>query len=544
MLKRLSVSNYVLIGSLDIDFPEGLVIISGETGAGKSLLLGALALALGGKSDSAMVGSSSDTCVVEAEFSISPALKERLREKDLPFEENGITLRRVVSRSGRSRCFICDEPVSMADVQELSSHLVDIHSQHQTLRLGDPAFRMDVLDLYADAMPSRENCRKAWEAVKSISAELESTRKAIQQSLLEEDYNRSLLQRLEDAHLVPGELEDLDAEQRQLAHAEEILELLNGVLESLGNEEYSVASRLRDGVRGLEKASAHMQGMEELARRLEAARLEVEDIAAEVEQSCERVEVNPSRLEEVEQRLSLLWDLMHRHGVSTVEDLISEKDTLSGKVRDISTLEEREKELSKALEKASADYDAAASTLHKLRETASGGLSKAVEGAIHSLELDHAVFRVELLPAADGPLGRDRVDFLFGSTGKNPVEVQKAASGGELSRIMLAVKSIMAAYTQMPTMVFDEIDTGVSGSTADRMGEMICSMGERMQIFAITHLPQVAAKGRAHYLVSKKNDVTSMARLSSESRVMEIARMLSGSGISSAAIENAKALLG
>ena len=544
MLRSLRVSNYILIGSLETSFPEGLSIISGETGAGKSILLGALALVLGGKGDVSMVGPAGDSCIVEAEFSLTPQVQAFLKENDLPWDDEGIVLRRVVSRTGRSRSFIQDEPAAASVLQELAGLLVDIHSQHQTLHLQDKAFRLEALDLYAGASAERETCAGLWSSLQEAKRRLEGIIEAKDRAKREEDYNRALVEKLQEANLQPGELQDLEEEHKRLAHAEELMETLSEADGIMTSEEYSPAMQLRQVQRLLEKAGKFIGPMEEMARRLETARLEVEDIEADVDAQLSKLDASPQRLEQVESRLSMLYSLMQKHGVQTVEDLISERDALAAAVEYASSLEEEEKAAAKEVERLHGLYGKSAGTLHSMREKASAKFAGSIQEQLHGLDLDNAVFKVALSPAAAGPSGEDAVDFLFSSTGKDPRDVAKAASGGELSRIMLSLKACMANFRNMPTLVFDEIDTGVSGSTADKMGSLVCSMGERMQVIAITHLPQVAAKGNAHFLVSRKADVTSMHLLDSQGRVMEIARMLSGASITPAAIENAKSLLG
>ena len=522
MLRSLHVRNYVLIDSLEIDFPEGLVIITGQTGAGKSILLGALGLALGGKADASLVGAHGETCVVEAEFSVdgNAPLRALMAENDLE-EGDTLLIRRTLNRTGRSRSFVNDEPVSLPVLQALSEQLIDIHSQHQTLRLGDPAFRMSLLDHYAGNATRLNACRKAW------------------------DYNEALFARLDEAKLRDGELEELEAEQKQLAHAEELKEYLNNCEDILApaDDRAPLTAQLKEAEKQAGRAARFIPALEPLVQRLESARLELEDIADELDSANARIDVSPDRLEQVEDRMSLLYDLMKKHGVQTVGELIAERDRLSEALFDSTTLEERRLELEKELAKAEKVYAAAADALHKAREKASEGFATAILASLAFLELDHAVFTVELGTAPEGPSGRDAVRFLFSSTGKAPQDLSKVASGGELSRIMLSLKAMMARYTAMPALIFDEIDTGVSGSAADRMGQMICRMGEDMQVFAITHLPQVAAKGNAHYLVTKENDVTDIRLLSREERIREIARLLSGSVITDAAVANARALL-
>ena len=546
MLHSLSVSNYILIGSLDTTFPEGLIIISGETGAGKSILLGALSLVLGAKADASMVGPEGDNCVVEAEFGITPAVRRILKEADLPDEGDRLVLRRTVALSGRSRSFANDEPVTLPVLQDLARELVDIHSQHQTLRLGDEHFRMDALDHWARTMELREECGGVWNQVLETRRKLAALKEREAKAQAEQEYNSTRWERLNQAKLQPGELETLEAEQNELAHAEQIKETLCSVEELLSpasEGSASPAQLLREASRLLDKAGAFIPSLKELSERLTSARLEVEDIAAEVSTVNSRTEASPERLQVVEERISLLYSLLQRHGLQKVEELIAERDYLEGLVLDATSLGEECSRVQKELEGLETRHQELCAALSDRRKEAAGPFGQAVEKVLHSLELDHAVFQVQVADAPAGALGANSIQFLFSSTGKAATDVAKAASGGELSRIMLSLKSVMARLTQMPTLVFDEIDTGVSGSAADKMGSLVCKMGADMQVFAITHLPQVAAKGHAHYLVSKTNDHTSVKSLDREGRVQELARMLSGATVTPAAIANAQALL-
>jgi DNA repair protein RecN (Recombination protein N) len=434
-----------------------------------------------------------------------------------------------VARSGRSRSFANDEPVNLPVLQELAQELVDIHSQHQTLRLADDRFRIGALDLFAGCTQLREQTLSAQRDWQATTHALEALREKKALALRDQEYNRARWQRLEEARLVPGELELLDAEQKQLAHAEELKEVLFGVQSALEQ------LQLKEATRMLDKGAKFIPSLEELSARLESARLELEDIQQEVEKLGTRTEVSPERLQEVEDRLSLLYELMQKYGATSIEELIEERERLGALVQDLSSLEEEEAALEARASETRKTYDTLHQDLLARRRQAAGPFAESIQKQLRALELDKAVFEV----AIEG----DAVRFLFSSTGKNPTDIAKAASGGELSRVMLSLKSVMARLTKMPTLVFDEIDTGVSGSAADKMGSLVCEMGADMQVFAITHLPQVAAKGHAHYLVSKKNDVTTVTCLDPHGRVLELARMLSGATVSEAAIANAKALL-
>ena len=558
MLRSLQIRNYVLIDSLDVDFPEGLVIITGQTGAGKSILLGALSLLLGSKADPSVIGEGSDNCVVEAVFGIpetDSALKAILEENDVDAPENELIIRRVVSRSGRSRSFINDSPVNVQVLQSISSRLVDIHSQHQTLLLTDRSFQLSMLDHFAGNEGLLGECAVSYRRLKALDDELSEVSGRLSRMNEERDYVYSRWKRLDDAGLREGELEALEAEQKQLANAEAIKEDLF-LVENLFNPQdggvggqLSMSAALKEAQKHLERVSKYIPQAAELAGRIESSRAELDDVFAEVSSINSGTELSQERLEAVENRMSLIYGLLKNYSRATVADLVELRDSLSESLYDSTTLESRKEELERLAAAEREVLQGICDRLHASRVKAAEPFSKAVEGMVRSLELERAVFVTEVIQGQVSPYGSDSVRFLFSASGMNPVDVAKCASGGELSRLMLCLKAMMARFVNMPTLIFDEIDSGVSGSTADKMGGMICSMGEDMQVFAITHLPQVAAKGKAHYLVEKEYDVlgsrptSSVRPLQGEERIMEIARMLSGSQVTAAAIENAKALL-
>ena len=544
MLKSLQIRNYVLIDSLDVVFPEGLVIITGQTGAGKSILLGALSLLLGSKADTSVIGSHGDNCVVEALFRVPESdsvMRDLLHENDLDDDSGELLIRRVVSSTGRSRSFINDSPVSLQILQSVTTRLVDIHSQHQTLMLSDKSFQLSILDSFAGNGSLLERCGSLYRRVRELDKEITGLKDKIARIEEEKDYLQSRWKRLDEAHLVEGELESLEEEQGLLANAESVKESLSGVETLLDTASLKEARKL------LEKASRFVPSAAALAERLESARVELNDIQDEVSEIDSRTEVSAERLEAVESRMSLLYDLMKRYSASSVEELITMRDSLSASLDGAEEINDRLEDLLKEKKVVEEEFLSVSKALHESRCSAAGRFCSEILSSLRSLELDRAVFDVDLVETPSGETGRDGVRFLFSASGSNPVEVAKCASGGELSRLMLSLKAMMARFASMPTLVFDEIDSGVSGSVADKMGQMICSMGKDMQVFAITHLPQVAAKGDAHYLVEKSFEdngaVTSVRLLDGEERVMEIARMLSGSHVSAAAIQNAKALL-
>lgn len=556
MLSRLHVRNYVLIDSLEIEFPEGLIIITGQTGAGKSILLGALSLLMGAKAEASMVSEDADNCVVEAEFEMDADetyLKELLEDNEVEWEEGHLVIRRVVNKSGRSRAFINDSPVPLQILQDISSRLVDIHSQHQTLLLSDKGFQMDILDYFAGNVELRRKCSDLWTKQNSLKSELADIEARITRLAGERDYNEAQYRQLEAAALRDGELAELEEEQKQLANAEEIKTGLSYVEEIFASssdlDRQSLDSILKEAARSLSRVARFIPVAADLSERVDACRRELDDILSDVSQMNSKVDISESRLEEVEARMSLIYGLFQKHGCATEQELAALRDSLSDLLFDSTQLEEKRDEVLKQLGEVSADLKDAAELLSRSRHGASGKFAESIQASIRGLELPYAVFEVNIQDSVLSASGKDAVQFRFSATGRNAVDVAKCASGGEMSRIMLALKAMKARFAKMPTMIFDEIDTGVSGSVADKMGSMICDMGGFMQVFAITHLPQVAAKGRAHYLVSKDIDgVTSKAvskikRLSDEQRVLELARMLSGSVLTDAAIANAESLL-
>ena len=559
MLRSLSIRNYVLIDSLDIEFPAGLIIMTGQTGAGKSIILGALSLALGSKADLSAIGPAGDTCVVEAEFSVkdesgrmSALLEENGIESGLSPEtgEGSLIIRRVLSRNGRSRTFVNDCPAPVKLLSELSSGLIDIHSQHETMMLRDKQFQLSMLDHYAGDKTELETCRKAWQALNSRKRELEEMKARLAGLSREQDYNQALLDQLVAASLTEGEIEELEAEHKKLANAEEIKSSLCQVESLFGREDtetLSIDSRLKEACKLLDKLSAYIPELSNLSGRIESSRLELDDILTDIESREEATEISGDRLVQVEERLSLLYGLLKKHNCLTITELIGVRDSLDASLSDTTDLEERISSAEKDIVALQKEYDNAAGALSQVRKSAVKGFAGAVCNLIRSLDLERSVFDVVLGEAAPGQDGKDSILFVFSSTGTSPVDVAKCASGGELSRIMLSLKAMMARYTNMPAMIFDEIDTGVSGSAADKMGSMICSMGAYMQVFAITHLPQVAAKGDAHYIVTKTfsgdRAETAIRRIQGRERVNEIARMLSGSEITPEAVANAEALL-
>lgn len=550
MLSSLHISHYILIDSLDITFPEGLVIITGQTGAGKSILLGALSLLSGTKADASLISEGAESCVVEAEFDgADDAVKAMLEENEVEWDGGHLIIRRVIHSSGRSRSFINDTPVPVTLLQDISDRLIDIHSQHRSLLLTDRNFQLQMLDFFAGNTSRLASCKESWQKLQSMKSELATLKSKLGKILADSEYNAARFKELDLAQLKAGELEALETEQKSLANAEQIKESLASVLNTFEpGEDNSLSASLKEARRQLEAVAKYIPSASELAQRLDSARIELADIEDEVSFLDSKVDVSPDHLAEVEDRMSLLYSLLKKHGCRTIEELIAVREELSETLFDSTALQEKLSDLEKAIKDEYGKYRDICDALSASRKKAAPRYAEEILSSLRFLELDRSVFEVRTEDAPESASGCDRVEYLFSSTGARPVDVAKCASGGEISRIMLSLKAMMARFTGMPTLIFDEIDTGVSGSVADKMGSMVCSMGNDMQIFSITHLPQVAAKGDAHYVVSKNVDgsgrtTSSIRKVSGNERVHEIARLLSGAVISSAAIANAEALL-
>lgn len=548
MLTALHIRHYVLIDSLDIEFPEGLLIITGQTGAGKSILLGALSLAMGAKADPSVISEGADSCVVEAEFDAPSTIRPLFDENDLDWDCGHLIIRRVVHQA-RSRSFVNDMPVTAAFLTELSALLLDIHSQHQSLLLKDKSWQLSLLDHYAGNGALLQECSRCWKDLQHSRAQLAECTGELARLNADSEYNAARYERLVAAALHPDELESLEQEHRSLAHAEEIKTALGAARQACSPMEgTSVSGALSLAQRMLGKAAQFVPGLEELCLRMESARIEVDDILSELEAADDDMNLNEGRLQQVEDRLSLLYDLMNKYSCATLQELIECRDSLGEKVNSTADLEERIERLRESVKTLEEQHKGLCRRLAASRLDCSGKFADEITSSLHFLELEDARFQVQLSDCEGGERGSQTVSFLFGAAGQRMEDVSKCASGGEISRIMLCLKALMARFTSMPTMIFDEIDSGVSGSVADKMGSMICRMGRSMQVLAITHLPQVAAKGNAHYIVSKRQvdgrTLSTICTVEGEERVKEIARLLSGATISAEALANARVLLG
>ena len=552
MLKSLFIRNFVLIDSLDIKFDKGFSVITGETGAGKSIILGALSLVLGQRADGKSIKNGSEKCVIEAVFDVSRyKLEEFFLTNDLEYDAEICILRRELFASGKSRAFVNDSPVPLSVVKELGSRLIDIHSQHQNLLLGDNRFQLKVIDVMAENDILLILYRKEYSRYLSLKKELkELTEKALQ-TKQEEDYVRFQLEQLADAGLVAGEQEELEQETDTLSHAEEIKAGLFRVGQLLTSDEGGLLAGLKESLNtmlGLQKVYSPAT---ELAERLESTYIELKDVSQEVSSQEEDVEFNPERLEEVNDRLNLIYTLQQKHRVTTVEELLALTEEYAAKLAAITSYDERIGELTTLCDTLYNKVKKQAAVLTKARTGAAREVEKQMASRLVPLGMPNVRFQVEMgMRKEPGVHGEDTVNFLFSANKNGALQsISSVASGGEIARVMLSIKAMIAGAVKLPTIVFDEIDTGVSGEIADRMADIMQEMGEQdRQVISITHLPQIAARGCAHYKVYKQDNETEtnshIRSLADEERVEEIAHMLSGATLTEAALNNAKALLG
>lgn len=549
MLTSLTIKNYALIDNLQVDFNNGLSIITGETGAGKSILLGGLSLILGKRADLSSLKDTSDKCIIEAVFNVSNYnLKSLFEAEDLDYESNTI-IRREILPSGKSRAFVNDSPVNLNSLQLLGERLIDIHSQHQTLQIVSNEFQFQIIDALADNEETLQNYKLELKGYKKLQKELKELLNFQSEAIKEHDYNSFLLNELVEANLVVGELEQLEEEYETLDNIEAIKEKLSASHQLLNDEQIGVLSTLTELKNNLQKLKDYSSKYDDLFQRVQSSLIEMDDVFNELEVLQDNLEADPKRLEVVNSKLQVLHNLMLKHTATDVLELIQIKNNLEEKVAITENLDDSIKEKQSEIAKKEGVLNAVSKTIHNKRTKAIPELSQQLKTILMGLGMPNAQFKIELVPS-DSFLsnGKDELSFLFSANkGGEFNELKKAASGGELSRIMLAIKSILSNYMQLPTIMFDEIDTGVSGEISNKMGDIMLQMSKTMQVFSITHLPQIAAKGHSHFKVYKEdvNDVTrtNLVKLNHDERIVEIAQMLGGLEMSSSAIAHAKELL-
>ena len=552
MLTHLRIQNYALIESLSIEFRSGFSVITGETGAGKSILLGAIGLLLGQRADSKSLKNSEKKCIVEAEFDlVEYGIESFFENNDLDFESGKCVIRREILPSGKSRAFVNDTPVQISALKELGEQLVDVHSQHQNLLLNKENFQLEVLDILSDSTSLLKDYQDLFREYKSLKKRLRETIEQVEQSKADEEFVRFQLQQLDEAKLQSGELEELENESEVLSHAEDIKaalyqsdQVLNGVD---GN---GVLASLRDCSRSLQSISMVMPGVEELLNRTESCYIELKDITDELSNMSDGIEFNPSRFNFVNERLNTLYSLLKKHHVQTIDELIGIATDLRNTLDVLDAGDDKIRELEDCVVVAYDKLMSRGKELTQLRRKASCDVEKQITDYLILLGIPNVQFKVDFTernePESDG---LDKVNFLF-SANKNGVlqPISQVASGGEIARVMLSLKALISGAVKLPTIIFDEIDTGVSGNIAEQMARIMQKMGvAKRQVISITHLPQIAALGSTHYKVYKEDDEFSTSshiiELSHEQRIEEVAHMLSGSVLTDAALNNAKELL-
>ena len=551
MLKSIIIKNFALVESVEVDFSSGFSVITGETGAGKSVFLGAIAMMLGQRSDVKAIRDGADRCVIEGHFDISSfALESFFAENDLDYCADDCIIRRELSSTGRSRAFINDSPVSAALLKELGARLIDIHSQHQNLLLGNKDFQLGVLDILAADAHLLDAYRQKYVAYSAAQKELAALKEALASSSRDEEWLRFQVDEIERAALREGEQEELEQEQQELSHAEDIQAALYGAYNAIDGNEQGLLRSLRDAANALSRISAHYAAASELGERIESNYIELKDCCDELQQRASRVQFAPDRLEFVDRRLALIYDLQKKHRAASLGELI---EIGKGYREKLDKIDNSDWELSQARKRCTAlrsELAAAATVLSEARRAAADKLKSNITDILVNLGMPMIRFEVEIKEAADfAPMGGDVVTFLFSANSISaPQPLSDVASGGEMARVMLALKSLIATNLNQPTLIFDEIDTGISGVLAERMGRLMQQMGSaQRQVLSITHLPQVAALGASHYKVYKeetaKGTLTHIVKLGKEERVREIAQMMSGEVLTEAALENAALLL-
>ena len=551
MLKRLAISNYALIDNLDISFSDKLNILTGETGAGKSIVLGALSLILGQRAEGKYFFNQQKKCVIEGTFLVkSFHLNDFFKENDLDYEPETV-LRREISSDGKSRAFINDTPVNLGTLKKLGEQLIDIHSQHATLEINNEDFQLLVIDTIADNRAVLENYNSTYKTYRHAQKTLKELTSQSEQSKSDLDYFRFQFDELEKANLSEYEQAQLEQENDALTHAEEIKRSLISAIGILNEQDSAVITKLKEAATSLGNAERYNPEIKDLHERLNSSLIEVKDILSEIERIEQYSSVDESRLEEVNQRLDLLYSLQKKHRVNSNPELITLRDQLSDKLNSILFADEDIEKLRQELDSIYLKLLDFSEQLHQSRISSIPHVEQSVKVTLHEVGMPNAVLQIsnERLPEGKFELnGTDQIKFLFtANKGQVPLPMNKVASGGELSRLMLSIKSLIAVHTALPTIIFDEIDTGISGEVALKVGNIMEKLSENMQVIAITHLPQIAARGNAHYTVYKdeKLDIThtNIRRIGSDERVMELAKMLSGNNPGESAILNARELL-
>ena len=550
MLKHLYIKNFTLIDELDIELRQGFSVITGETGAGKSIILGAIALLLGQRADPKAIKLGTDKCIIEAHFDISNyGINDFFTENDIENEPNDCIIRRELTASGKSRAFINDTPVQLAMLKEFGERLVDVHSQHQNLLLNKQDFQLSVVDIIAEDSCQLAKYQQIYRQYQQVKRELETLKESIERNRQNADFLQFQYDELSQASLVDGEQEELEQKNDTMSHSEEIKSALYDADNYMSAEQTGIVGALRSTLSSLKRIEKVYPVAEELVERLDSSYIELKDIAEEISGYLEDIDFDPAEMDTVVNRLDRLYDLEKKYNVDTVGELIAKRDNLRQQLDGIENSDEALSDLQKKMNVLKEEVHKEALVLTKIREAACKIIEKEMKDKLVPLGMPHVRFAIQMTTGEFDFNGQDKVAFLFSANTSTPLQpVSQVASGGEIARVMLSLKAMISGVVKLPTIIFDEIDTGVSGKMAEKMAEMMQEMGNSgRQVISITHLPQIAALGSSHYKVEKKETASgttsSMQELTPEQRVLEIAQMLSGSDISEAAIQNARQLL-
>ena len=552
MLQSIFIQNYALIDKLDIAFEPGFSVITGETGAGKSIILGAIGLLLGQRADVKAIRNGATKCIVEAKFSIaSYGMEEFFKANDIEYDSEECIIRREVNINGKSRAFINDTPASLSQMKVLGEKLIDVHSQHQNLLINKEGFQLNILDILAQDIKELTDYQNEYNEYRKVSRELDECIRQAEETRKEEDYIRFQLQQLDEAELKEGEVAELEQEAETLSHAEDIKTGLYRSAQNIGGDEGGCLTLIKDSINTLQTVSKVFAKANEWKERLESCYIEIKDISHDMDDAQEAVEFNPSRLDFVNSRLNMIYSMMQKHHVKTDAELIEIAENYRQQLDMITSSDERISELESKKQKLYDSVLRKAEILTALRTESAGKIQSQMESLLIPLGMPNVKFAVEICRKKEPDInGLDAVNFLFSANKNGTLQnVASIASGGEIARVMLSLKAMIAGAVKLPTIIFDEIDTGVSGSIAEKMALIMQDMGrQNRQVLSITHLPQIAARGNAHYKVYKEDTETGtnshIIRLTDEERIDEIANMLSGSTMTEAARNNAKALLG
>ncbi|MFN7420979.1 MAG: DNA repair protein RecN [Flavobacterium sp.] len=549
MITALSIENYALIEKLSVNFSSGFTVITGETGAGKSILLGALGLILGNRADLSALKNSNEKCVIEAHFSISSyQLQDFFVANDLDYDAETI-IRREILPSGKSRAFINDTPVNLSELQALGARLIDVHSQHETQALNDDDFLFQLVDAVAGNIEIVTTYQQTLKAYRKAQTTLQEKQVARAQAFQEQDYHSFLWEELVAAQLVAGSQEEMESQLEKLTHVELIQTQLAKVLSALQSESFGVVDQLKDSKNALSKIASFSPEYHLLLTRISSVLIEIDDIAAELQQGAEELQADPETLQNLQDQLQTIYTLQKKHQVQTIDALLEIQESLQSKMVSLTTLDEEIVQLEQEVSWYLQELEQLAQTLTQNRQAAVGPLVGEMQQIVANLGMPNAQFAIEFPAKTTFTLqGNTGIQLLFAANkGAQLGSLKKVASGGELSRIMLAVKAILSTKIQLPTLILDEIDTGVSGEIAHKMGAIMRGMSRNIQLFAITHLPQIAGKGQHHFKVYKEDDDTrttsNVKALNAEERIQEIAQMLSGEVVTTAAIGQARELL-